>query len=148
MPLLISVWLVWTGFSFISTYHRFHFAPVICLQMWKHNWVAPWPTCHAGEESRRMMNISCPLFLLFNIRTSCTTRDPSSQKKILYVCVRLRERSWQWPWLTVLPWNDSSPMFSSFLLSACSGCCGTWLLSHTQQWVVLLCRLATVPLLW
>lgn len=53
------------GVSFISSYRCFHFAPVVCPEMWKHDWVTPWPKCHAGDENRRIMNISYCLFLQF-----------------------------------------------------------------------------------
>lgn len=38
--------------SFYS-YHCFHFAPVICLQVWEDNWVTPRPKCFAGGENEK-----------------------------------------------------------------------------------------------
>lgn len=131
----------------MSSYHCFHFAPMICLHMWKHHWVAPWPKRHAGEEYRWMMNISCPVFLLFNKPTSCTTLDPSCKTNTVCVCESQRKLLTVTEDLLFSPEMTQVPCFSLFSCLHVPGNYCTWLFSHTQ-WVVLLCCLATVPLLW
>lgn len=105
--LINSVIIADVFFCLICSYHCFHFAPVVRLEVWKHDWVTPRPKCHAGEENRRMMNISYRLFVLFKEVTTFTRLLQNNS-----TCMRDTEL------LTSLPWNDSSPMFFSFPLPA------------------------------
>lgn len=143
------------GVCFISSYHCFHFAPMVCMEMWKHDWVTPWPKCHAGEENWRIVNIS-HLFFLSNKATSCTTLDPSCNTNTVHVCETQSKLLTVTKYLLLSPEMTRVPCLFLFPcvhvpdIAAPSSPRDTH--THTQRWVVLLCLLATclatVPLLW
>lgn len=117
--------------SFYS-YHCFHFAPVICLQVWEDNWVTPRPKCFAGGENEK----DDELWI---------------QDLIIYSCERRREKLRSYSSRLKRP--ECCFFFLFPRLHAPDTRHPAQLVSHThtQQCVVLLCHLATclatVPLL-
>lgn len=122
-------------FVSFHTYHCFHLTPVVRLEMWKHDWVTPWPKCHANEENKRTYCV----FLQPNAASSCTTLDPS----VKTVPIWYTEEALDSTYCSCLKRLESHVFFFS------PACMFQILLhpahldSRTQRQVVLLCRLAT-----
>lgn len=120
---------------FILFHRCFHYAPVVCLQMWEHDWVTPRPKCHAGEKNGRMIEISCHPFLLSQKATSCT----SPAKLFLHSDQRQKGRG------QLKRTNCSCLNRRESLVFFLSPACMSLRVLHTYTHggVVLLCHLAT-----
>lgn len=100
MPLAsISICYSKRVFCFISSYH-FHFTPVVCMEMWKHDWVTPWPKRHANEENNEYY---------------CIFRQPNKASSFTRLdrIVQIHRKS-SWRYLLLLPETTQLPCFFLF----------------------------------
>lgn len=119
-------------FSFVTSHHCFHLTPVVCVEMWEHNRVTPWPRCHADEKIFwiSIRSTVCS-FAQHWVRVSGLHAHETRKRLWLYLllCFLLSSRLHVWDVSSTCPLQ----------------------LTH-KRWLELLCclvtHLETAPLLW
>lgn len=127
-------------FSFVTSYHCFHLTPMVCVEMWEHNRVTPWPRCHADKK-----------IFWISIRSTVCSFAPHWVRVSGLHAHETRKRLWLY-----LLFLSKMTGIQCFLLSSCLHVWDVFStyppqLTH-KRWLELLCRLVThletAPLLW